>query len=326
MRIAYPALLLVVAAAPAAAEPEARIGTVGLTIENDLFSDTDRHYTNGLRLTFLTTPDAVPRWVTAAATALPFFPDEGEMRASFALGQNMFTPADITRASPGPDDRPYAGWLYAAVGLVADTGDRLDRVELSVGVVGPSAHAAEAQTLVHSITGSPEPKGWSTQLDDEPAVLLQWQRAWRETIVADLAGFSLDATPHVGAALGNVYTYAAAGGMLRFGHDLPHDYGPPRIQPALPGSGFFVASEGFGWYLFAGTEIRLVARDIFLDGNTVGGSTGIDRIPLVADLQAGLAVAWGPVRLAYTHVLRSPEFAEQSGLDQFGAVSVSVRY
>jgi len=32
------------------------------------------------------------------------------------------------------------------------------------------------------------------------------------------------------------------------------------------------------------------------------------------------------VRLSYTHVLRSPEFDEQNELDQFGAITLSVRF
>ncbi len=314
-------------AARAESEAEADIGTFSLTLENDLFSNKDNHYTNGIRAAYVSTPKAVPDWLFQAATALPFFPDHGQMRAGFALGQSMFTPSDIRLPNPPRDDRPYAGWAYVAAGLVADTGERLDSVELSLGVVGPASYAEEAQKIVHEIVGSPEPRGWDSQLENEPAILLTWQRQWRQALAADIGGFSLDVTPHVGGAVGNVYVYANAGATVRFGWDLPHDYGPLRIQPSLPGSGFFVPQRGIGWYLFAGLEGRLVAHDMFLEGNTFGGrDTAIDRIPAVADLQAGIALAWGPVRLAYTHVVRTPEFQQQDGVDHFGAVSVSLRF
>lgn len=66
--------------------------------------------------------------------------------------------------------------------------------------------------------------------------------------------------------------------MLRLGQRLPLDYGPPRIQPSLPGSGFFVPPQDrFGWYLFAGVEGRAVARNIFLDGNTFRDSRSVDK-------------------------------------------------
>src|SRR3546814_8870959 len=105
-----------------------------------------------------------------------------------------------------------------------------------------------------------------------------------------LNNLGVDVTPHLGAALGNVYTYGAGGLTLRFGEDLPDDYGPPRIRPALPGSDYFRPTDDFGWYFFAGAEGRIVARNIFLDGNTFKDSHSVDKRPLVADLQAGIAV------------------------------------
>lgn len=141
-----------------------------------------------------------------------------------------------------------------------------------------------------------------------------------------VSGFGFDATPHAGGALDNVFTYANAGLMLRFGRRLPLDYGPPRIQPNLPGSGFFVPQDGFGWYLFAGMEGRAVARNIFLDGNTFRDSRSVDKELLVGDLQCGIALTWRNVRLSYTHVLRTREFETQDEADEFGAFSLSVRF
>lgn len=327
MSVARTLILAAALSAPASAlGAESEWGTFSFTLDNDLFYGDDRHYTNGVRFAWVTNPDAVPDWLTRTATTLPFFPDHGVMRGSFSLGQNMFTPENIEVADPPTGDRPYAGWLYVSAGLIADTGSRLDRVELSLGVVGPAALGEQTQKTVHSITGSPEPRGWDTQLENEPAILLTWQRAWQESLLASVEGFGLDMTPHVGAALGNVFTYASGGVILRFGRDLPHDYGPPLIQPAPPGSGFFLPQDSFGWYLFAGFEGRAVARNIFLDGNTFRDSRSVDKIPLVGDLQLGLAVTVGQVRIAYTHILRTPEFEGQQGLDNYGAISASLRF
>src|SRR3546814_4428144 len=105
-----------------------------------------------------------------------------------------------------------------------------------------------------------------------------------------LNNLGVDLTPHIGGALGNVYTYGAGGVTLRLGEDLPSDYGPPRLRPALPGSDYFRPSDWFGWYLFVGAEGRLMVRNIFLDGNTFEDSHSVDKYPLVFDLQAGIAV------------------------------------
>jgi hypothetical protein len=310
------------AQAPAPAEK----GTFSLVVENDLFADFDRHYTNGIELSWTSGPDAVPDWLLDAAHAFPLFPDAGRVRVTYSAGQSIYTPSDITQRSPRPDDRPYAGWLHASVGLTAETGSRLDQLQLTVGMVGPAALAGQTQKFVHEITGADRPRGWSHQLENEPGIVLSYDRSWRALASGSLLGFSMDFTPHVGGALGNVFTFADAGAMVRLGYDLPNDYGPPRIQPGLPGSGFFEPGGDFGWYLFAGIDGRAVARNIFLDGNTFVDSRSVDKEPLVGDAQAGIAFTFGNTRVAYTHVFRTREFDCQGDFDEFGALSISARF
>lgn len=298
---------------------------VSVVLENDIISNTDRHYTNGIRFSGEVGLDELPTWLLDAAHAFPFFPEGGKKRARLGVGQNMYTPPDITLANPPLDERPYAGWLYGSVGLVAETGKQLDQLELNLGVVGPASLAAETQKLVHEITGSDNPRGWDAQLGNEPGVVLTYQRSWRGYGDPE-PGLNVDATPHLGGALGNVFTYANAGLTVRFGENLPNDYGPPRIQPSLPGSAFFDPPDGFSWYIFAGVEGRAVARNIFLDGNTFRNSRSVDKKPFVGDLQAGIALTLWRVRVSYTHVLRTREFEGQDTRDSFGAFSVSFRF
>lgn len=311
---------------PASALEQVETGTLSLVLENDLFSKSDRNYTNGVSAAWLSAPGRTPEWALREARRLPFFPEGGTVRTSYAIGQSMFTPEDITIPNPPLDDQPYAGWLYGSIGLIAETGRRLDKLELSLGIVGPAARAAQAQKLIHEITDSRIPRGWDSQIQNEPGVVLIYQRGWRSLIEETALGNTVDLTPHAGGAIGNVFTHANAGLTLRFGRRLPHDYGPPRIQPSLPGSGFFVPQNGFGWYLFAGAEGRAVARNIFLDGNTFRDSRSVDTEPLVGDLQFGFVLTWGDARFGYTHVMRTREFKTQGDISEFGAVSLSVQY
>jgi lipid A 3-O-deacylase len=301
-------------------------GTFTFVLENDVFYDTDRHYTNGVRIGWAGTKAGAPRWATWIADRLPVFPTGGPVQTLYTLGQNMYTPNDITVESPPLDVRPYAGWLYGSVGLVAERGKQLDQLEISLGIVGPSSFAEDTQKFVHEAIESQDPKGWHTQLGNEPALLLSYQHSWREAIDRPLGVLDLDLTPTAGFSLGNVFTHASAGATLRLGNDPPLDYGPPRLQPSLPGSGFFTPPGRFVWYLFAGIEARAVARNIFLDGNTFQDSRSVNSRPLVGDAQAGFVTAWRQVRLSYTHVFRTREFKGQSERDDFGAFSLSVRF
>jgi lipid A 3-O-deacylase len=319
--------LLMLASGPAAAADRPRVGTLGIVFENDLFYNTDRHYTNGVRVSWLSGPATTPVWALRLARRSPLFSRADTFRTNFAVGQNMYTPRDIRVDDPPADARPYAGWTYGTVGLIGATGRRFDLFELTLGMIGPASLAEHTQIFMHKITDSDEPRGWGTQLKNEPGAVLSYQSAWRGAASRTLRsrlGFEL--SPHLGGALGNVHTYANVGVMLRFGMHLPIDYGPPKIQPNLPGSEFFVPSGVFGWYLFAGVEGRAVARNIFLDGNTFSDSRSVKKKPLVGDLQFGVAVTWRRVRLAYIHVLRSEEFEGQEGHDDFGSISLSASF
>lgn len=318
------ALLLALLAAPApAAEPVPTHGTWSVVFENDLFRETDRDYTGGIAFVWLPRETPPPDWFLRTARALPWFPAHDTLRHVYAFGQNAFTPRDIQTTDPPQDDRPYAGWLWATIGIGAKTGSRIDQFALTAGIVGPLSFAEQTQNAIHSITGSDQPNGWDTQLDNEPGIVASYQRSWRELRSAAAGGLDLELTPHLGGALGNVYTYANGGVTVRVGRGLDRDLGPPRIQPALPGSGFFIPAQAATWYFFLGLEGRVVAHNLFLDGNTFEQSRRVEREPLVGDVQWGFAVTWDEVRLSYTGVARTREFATQQGHDEFGVFTVS---
>lgn len=315
-------------AAFAQSSPEAEDrGTFSLVVENDLVARTDRSYTSGVRASWVTAPQATPAWAGVLARAIPLFAGWGAVRTEYAIQQAIFTPQNTTLVIPDPSDRPYAGWLNASFGLIGETGSLLDQLSLSIGVVGPASLARQSQKLVHDIRGIASPRGWDSQLRNELTVQFLYQRSWRALAAyAFNGGYGLDLTPHAGVALGNVYTFANAGVTFRIGKDLRQDFGPPRVGPSVPGAGYFVPRANFGWYLFAGVEGRAVARNIFLDGNTFQDGPSVSKKPLVADLQAGAVLTYDELRLSYTHVLRTKEFVTQRNPEQFGSLTLSIRW
>ncbi len=305
-------------------------------LENDVFlGGTDRHYTHGTRLGCLSRRI---QWIEALADQVPWFSLEQaqakdsatalEARASLTLGQNIYTPEDITIPTLIKEDRPYAGWLYLGMGLVANQGPRrYDKLELELGVIGPASGAEEVQETWHRQFDFRQPQGWQHQLKNEPGINFYYEQA-RRLHSTELAALPLkaQAIPHFGFALGNVFTYGAAGLTLRIGNHLGDDFGPPRIRPSLPGSGLLEKNAGLNWYLFAGVEGRVVLRNIFLDGNSFRDSHSVDKYPFVGDLQAGLALQYHDLRISYTQILRSREYRGQDHTDRFGAINLSWRF
>ncbi len=297
------------------------------SVENDMLNGTDANYTHGTRLSYLMDQDKIPEWVKTGASYIPTFDGTGKLRAQFAMGQSIFTPGDITIAAPQPDQRPWAGWLYGTVGLASYQNHRLDRLSLDVGVVGPASGAEAVQRNWHDIFDFAEPLGWDNQLKNEPGFVLNYERSYIVPI-AELSslGIAFEAIPHASGAVGNVLTQAAMGGTLRFGSGMQQDFGPPRIRPSLPGGDFFEPSDGLAWYLFAGFEGRLVARNLFLDGNTFVDSPSVDKKWLVGDLQVGAALTWRSTRISFTQVYRTREFSSQDNPSRFASLALSVAF
>ena len=308
---------------------------VSAQFDNDEMGGSDRHYTSGFRLACTRSP---PSFLNDIITSNR---DPGAITNSwstYSIGLNMFTPDDLSRSEPIDDDQPYAGWLHFGFGLERETIPRNDRLrfldtfELQLGVIGPLSGAEHVQRLGHDLTNATDPKGWGNQLNNEPGINLFYSRQWTGAKEFNfparkhLPQLFLDVTPQVGAALGNVYTFGAAGLTLRFGQFLPDDHGLSVIRPSLLGSDFFPEQEGFSAYVFGNLQGRVVGRNIFLDGNTFhNDGPSVDKEALVGEARLGLAITYGDIRFGYTHVFRSREFEGQAPQD-FGSISLSVRF
>lgn len=301
--------------------------TYSVTWENDFFAQSDDNYTNGFRISAVSPEFADHHWLDDLAAYTPFFSEAGRKRVTYAAGQTMFTPENVFATQIVPDDRPYAGFLFGSAGITSDTGETLDRFNLTLGIVGPSSKAYETQKFVHDARAIHTPSGWDNQLKDEPGFIVSYEKVWKNYADFGFWGFGADMMPKVGASVGNIQTYGSTGVTFRLGKDLPSDYGVPKIRPRMVGSEYFVPTDDFGFYFFADFEGRAVARDIFLDGNTFRDSHSVDKKPLVGDAQFGVALTLQDFRLAYTHIYRTKEFDGQNGaFEPFGAVTLSYRY
>ena len=316
-------------------------GTLSIYYENDLFAGTDHYYTNGVKLSWSSTDLAKfsdTRYSSPLLPLLNVIPlinnPEFQKNLTFSVGQNIYTPNNTSAIVPSQGDRPYAGWLYAGVGIVLKNADFRHSFGLNVGVVGPWSFAEETQTLVHQTRGIAVPGGWDNQLHNEVGVVGVYELSWRWPHHERRVGLGWDFIPHVGFAVGNVYDYVNLGGELRAGFNLPDDFGTPGIGPAsttstpAEGDQQAVRSQVFdlGMYVFARADGRVVARNIFLDGNTFEDSASVKRKWLVADLSVGASLNYKNTKLTYAFVYRTEEFVGQKAGEVFGALSMNVSF
>ena len=309
--------------------------------ENDLFSDTDQNYTNGTKLSWVS-PDLtgyaedgrLPDWSLKYIRWLPFINEPGLQRnIALSIGQNMYTPEDISKEELVEDDRPYAGWTYFGIAFHSKNERRLDSMEIQLGIVGPESFAEETQKLVHELVNSKQPKGWDNQLNNEPGLAMVYECRLRFLRERAENGMGYDAITHLGATVGNVYTYANTGLEIRGGWNIPKDFGTALIRPAGDSSATVSAmgsrpsiKKKFSIHVFAGVSGRLVLRDIFLDGNTFTDSHSINKEYFVADAYAGISLTVYRFKLSYTQVARSKEFEGQDDNHCFGSIALSYSY
>lgn len=326
-------------AAPVAVKEDS--WTFSLYFENDLFANTDQSYTNGTKLSWISPDltayarsDKLPPWSLRYVKLLPFINEPGLKRnIALSFGQKMYTPGDISRVDLIEDNQPYAGWTYGGIAFHSKNSQRLDSMEIQLGMVGPFSFAEQTQNLVHELRNIPTAKGWKNQLDNEPGLAIIYERKWRMWQMGEPAGFGFDAITHLGAALGNVYTYANGGLEVRCGWRIPADFGVSLIRPAgdtnapldrrdprLAGAGLLSA------HLFGMLDSRVVLRNIFLDGNTFADSHSVDKNNYVTDLAAGVSIIIWQFKISYGQVLRSKEFKGQEKNHSFGSITVSFSY
>ncbi len=352
LRIVYLLSALVLFCSPAHAQtrkPPHESWTFTFHLENDLFANTDRFYTNGIKLSWVSPelkwfqdlawmqkPGIIQASTNKLIELLPFSSDASRQRnLAFSFGQKMFTPEDIVERGLILEDRPYGGWLYGSAAFHSKTYRRLDTFEIQMGFTGDLSLAEEAQDFVHSIRGIEKANGWDNQIDTEIGFALIYDRKQRLIPRYDFhKQFGLDFIAHAGLAAGTVFAHVNAGLEFRIGWNLPTDFGTALIRPAGDTNApadtkdprYSRDIQGFSFHIFGSTSGRLVFRDIFLDGNTFSTSHSIDKKLLVGDFVVGASLIYRKFKLSYAQVLRTSEYERQASGQNFGSISLSYTY
>ncbi|MDD5299329.1 MAG: lipid A deacylase LpxR family protein [Gallionella sp.] len=256
--------------------------------ENDvltgkLFGRSDKWYTNGFKYYNSYQKDCVPKYlpnflsgqIERLRDIQPNGEDTYTIQTGNVIGQLMFTPKNLTVATPQPMDRFWGGWLYA--GIVAQrqpydkrqqsakqrNKDELETLELDVGVTGPISGAEQLQRVIHAASNSTMPSGWGNQIKAEPGVQLSYSHIKRWKYPSNDGQSHLDFSGHYGGAVGTLFDYVNGGFTVRFGSKLT-DEAPNAIES--PSIGQFKETDNAA-YLLARLDIKGVLHNTFIDGS-----------------------------------------------------------
>ena len=301
-----------------------------IRVDNDVFTGTDHEYTNGVELgstsaTVESIDDAqfAPSFAWANRTLRWLQPKGFEQNnVTWTMGQLMFTPEDSSLETPDPNDRPYAGLLFAGLTYNGRDAHSLRSTTLEVGIVGPSALARQTQNAVHRATGVDRFLGWDHQLNDEPVFRILHER-FRRWDIQPARRYG-DVTLHYGGSVGNLATFANAGAELRIGRSLPDNFGSaptlPYGQDVAP-TRWATSPSRPSIHGFIAVDARAVLHDITLDGNTWRDSASVEREPYVAELTFGVALNWREWQATLGTVYRTKEYETQERESSFGTLT-----
>ncbi|MCH8323057.1 MAG: lipid A deacylase LpxR family protein, partial [Proteobacteria bacterium] len=155
-------VLLLMVPAPALA---AKDRVFSVEVDNDVLTPADQYFTNGVRVSVAFGEAAQKPWMDRLADKIPFLSKTyNERIISFALGQNIYTPADTAPFTLTISDRPYAGWLYGEFGIEVQTDQVSEYFIFQAGMIGPASLADRAQRSYHRLISVARPNGWAHQL------------------------------------------------------------------------------------------------------------------------------------------------------------------
>jgi len=306
-------------------------GALTLTVENDVFTNSDNNYTNGIGITWVSPAvDAdddgfVGQW-TRFWSFLPYVADDAYTKyASWSLAQEMNTPDDITEPNPDTDDQPYSGILYVDSILYARQRDWTHAWQLRLGVVGPASHAEGVQKDFHKLIGSDEPLGWDTQLPNEPVVNFGYTVA--HLAAAGRTGDSAEwrVVPVATAGIGNYFTGAGIGLYGEIGWNLADALGVTALRSGLNAATTLGVGPQDRWSVsfFGGVGAYGVVHYLPLDGTVFHDSRSVDSEPVIGMGSFGFCLRRDRFNLSYSRTIYSKTFeTEREGTD-FGTVSLS---
>ncbi|MBK6705756.1 MAG: DUF2219 family protein [Caulobacteraceae bacterium] len=126
-------------------------------------------------------------------------------------------------------------------------------------MTGPSALGEEAQSGIHQILGAPQPLGWDSQLHDEFAFAVSFDRRWRPPwaqLSTDIGGLEFDLTPSAGVTLGTLRTEARVGAAVASAGGWITITGRRACAPRSPASSIFPAGHSRGKFSLASKAVR----------------------------------------------------------------------
>ncbi len=187
------------------------VQSLTIALDNDLFNNTDRYYTNGVKIKYQS--PAFAFW--KINSILPVSEKNSIEYNSLELNHYMFTPYTTKDPPLLKDDRPYASALLVRFMRMAENADKesIQKAYIDIGVIGQAALGGLMQEGVHAtLPSNDEPLGWETQIANDLILNYGYEYIRKIFSVGHLHTYSLSSL-----SLGTLITDFSTGIGFRIG-------------------------------------------------------------------------------------------------------------
>jgi len=237
---------------------------------------------------------------------------------SYAIAHKMYTPDNLRTDEPEPGDRGYAASLTGTYQKYYTKDNKIDQWGIRVGCIGPCAKGEDVQKFVHNDIGlGTDPRGWGTQLKDEPVIAGLAERQFLSVPVS-IGNYNGDVITSARADIGTDIMQVSGRVLYRIGVNLPKTFTPQSIQVDSPGS-------PFRFFLFTGTTYKIVGHNVLFDGSFFRSNhqypqPGSERA--ITELHLGAFLEYKGYRLVYIWNRATKEW-EQGSSHSFGSLNLA---
>ncbi len=125
-----------------------------LSVSNDKFVNRDQYYTSGVYITY------------KKVIENNFFSKNKADKLQYALtlGNEIYTPKNISSTNVNDFDRPYAGWTYGKYELTTINDKSAFIVASEIGVTGKESLSGDLQTWYHNLFGINSSPPWTEEI------------------------------------------------------------------------------------------------------------------------------------------------------------------
>jgi lipid A 3-O-deacylase len=241
---------------------------------NDVISGTDKHFTNGMALMWLSEPQkqnndsVINKYILNPACKTKKYQ---ECTFGISLNHVIITPKYINRKTIIYDDMPYAGYAGVSFNLYQWNKDNFKELRLEIGHVGKNSKGEQVQNNWHHIIAAPKARGWDNQIGNYNT-LNSTLRTGSIDYKKD-HNFKTDWFNQYGFMLGNYETSLFASSMYRIGQKYPLNFNVhyPYLKEDVS---LLQIDENPSLFAFAfnvGINMKLIYYDIIMDKGRESG-------------------------------------------------------